>query len=129
MHRPQHDRGQEQPLHRSSERPEGPFFRYVRDALPVLTVIFWVAAAILVLLFALPSFISSTGAWLHWMTGITLLVVTICSGAIAWMEFKDNPTEDAERGEWTNKMLFYGLVFAVTLFVGFLYWLTIIFSG
>jgi hypothetical protein len=26
-------------------------------------------------------------------------------------------------------MLFYGLVFAVAFFVGFLYWMTIIFSG
>jgi hypothetical protein len=101
----------------------------MRSALPVVTVVFWVAAPILVVLFAVPSFIGSIGAWLHWITGITLLVVTSSSGAIAWVEFKSNPPEEAERGEWTNKMLFYGLVFAVTLFVAFLYWLTIIFSG
>jgi len=38
-----------------------------------------------------------------------------------WIEFRSNPAEDAERGEWTSKMLFYGLVFALTLFVGFYY--------
>jgi hypothetical protein len=54
------------------------------------------------------------------MTGISLLVVVVCSGAIAWVEFRSNPKEDAERGEWTNKMLFYGLVFAITFFVAFL---------
>jgi hypothetical protein len=128
MYHPHHDRGHKRRVYRSPEGPEQPFSRYMRSALPILTAVFWVAAAILIMLFALPSFIGSAGAWLHWMTGITLLVVVACSGAIAWMEFKDNPSEDAERGEWTNKMLFYGLVFAISFFVAFLYWLTIYFT-
>jgi hypothetical protein len=127
MYHPQHDRDQEQRVHRS--RQQGSFFRRMRRALPVVTVVFWVAAAILVVLLAVPSFIGSIGPWLHWITGITLLVVTLSSGAILWVEFKSNPSEDAERGEWTNKMLFYGLVFAGAFFVAFLYWMTIIFSG
>jgi hypothetical protein len=127
MYHSQHDRDQEQRVHRSHQ--QGSFFRRMRRALPVVTVVFWVAAAILVVLFAVPSFIGSIGPWLHWITGITLLVVTLSSGAILWVEFKSNPSEDAERGEWTNKMLFYGLVFAGAFFVAFLYWLTIIFSG
>lgn len=125
MYHPQHDRGQEQRIHRAQE---GSFFRRMNSALPVVTVVFWGAAAILVVLFAVPSFVGSIGAWLHWITGITLLVVMLSSGAIAWVEFKINPTEDAERGEWTNKMLLYGLVFAVAFFVTFLYWLTIYFT-
>jgi cytochrome b561 len=125
MYHPQHDRVQERPIPRSQQSS---FFRGTHSALPVITVIFWIAAAILVVLFAVPSFVGSTGTWLHWMIGITLLVVVACSGAIAWVEFKDNPTQDAERGEWTNKMLFYGLVFAITFFVAFLYWLTIYFA-
>jgi hypothetical protein len=124
MYRSQHHRGQEQRVHRPHQ---GAFFRRMREALPVVTVVFWVAAAILVVLFAVPSLIGSTGPWLHWVTGLALLVVMLSSGAIAWVEFKSNPSEDAERGEWTNKMLFYGLVFAVAFFVAFLYWLTIIF--
>lgn len=127
MYHSQHDRDQEQRMHPS--RQQGSFFRRMRRALPVVTVVFWVTAAILVVLFAVPSFIGSIGPWLHWITGITLLVVTLSSGAIAWVEFKSNPSEDAERGEWTNKMLFYGLVFAGAFFVAFLYWLTIYFSG
>ena len=127
MYHSQHDRDQEQRMHRSGQ--QGSFFRRMRRALPVVTLVFWVAAAILVVLFAVPSFIGSIGPWLHWITGITLLVVTLSSGAIAWVEFKSNPSEEAERGEWTNKMLFYGLVFAGAFFVAFLYWLTIYFSG
>ena len=127
MYHPQHDREQEQRMDRSQQ--QGSFFRRMRSALPVVTAVFWVAAAILVVLFAVTSFIGSIGPWLHWITAITLLVVTLSSGAIAWVEFKSNPSEEAERGEWTNKMLFYGLVFAVAFFVAFLYWMTIIFSG
>jgi hypothetical protein len=67
------------------------------------------------------SFTESIGAWLFWVIGISLLVVVVSSGAIAWAEFRSNPEEDAERGEWTNKMLFYGLVFAITFFVTLLY--------
>jgi hypothetical protein len=126
MYHSQHDREQEQRMHRPQQ---GAFFRRIRSALPTVTVVFWVAAAILVVLFAVPSFVGDIGPWLHWITGVTLLVVTLSPGAIAWVEFKSNPSEDAERGEWTNKMLFYGLVFAVTFFVAFLYWLTIYFSG
>jgi hypothetical protein len=126
MYSPQHDRGQQQRMRRPQQSA---FFRSLRNALPVLTVVFWVSAALLVVLFAMPSFVGGIGPWLHLLTGLTLLVVMLSSGAIAWVEFRSNPTEDAERGEWTNKMLFYGLVFAATFFVGFLYWLTIYFSA
>jgi hypothetical protein len=126
MYRPQHDRGEEPRVHRPQQ---GTLFRRMSEALPMVTVVFWVAAAVLVVLFAVPSFVGGIGPWLHWMTALTLLVVVLSSGAIAWVEFKSNPSEDAERGEWTNKMLLYGLVFAVTFFVAFMYWMTIIFSG
>ena len=100
----------------------------MRTALPVLTVVFWVAASICVVMIAVYASTQSMGAWLPWMTGIPLLVVVVCSDAIAWVEFRSNPKEDAECGEWTNKMLFYGLVFAITFFVAFLYWLSLYFS-
>jgi hypothetical protein len=83
--------------------------------------VFWVAATICVAAITVYSFTQSMGAGLSWMIGISLLVVVVSSGAIAWAEFRSNPTEDAEGGEWTNKMLFYGLVFAITFFVTFLY--------
>jgi len=93
-----------------------------------LTVVFWIAASICVVMIAVYSFTQSMGALLTWTTGISLLLVVVCSGAIAWIEFRSNPVEDAERGEWTNKMLFFGLVFAITFFVTFIYWVSLYFT-
>jgi hypothetical protein len=119
MYHPQHDRDQEQRVHRSHQ--QGSFFRRMRRALPVVTVVFWVAAAIFSVLLAVPSVAGSIGVDLPLLRGVSYLIVVMSSGAILWIEFASNPTEDAERGEWTSKMLFYGLVFALTLFVGFYY--------
>jgi hypothetical protein len=122
MYRPKQGKEQEQ----RTNRPEQS--QFIRTALPVLTAVFWVAAAICVVMIAVYALTQSMGAWLSLMIGISLLVVTVSSGAIAWVEFRSNPAEDAERGEWTNKMLFYGLVFAITFFVAFLYWASLIFA-
>jgi hypothetical protein len=122
MYRPKQGRDQEQ----RTNRPEQS--QFIRTALPVMTVVFWVAAAIFVVMIAVYAITQSMGTWLSWLTGISLLVVTVSSGAIAWIEFRSNPEEDAERGEWTNKMLFYGLIFAITFFVAFLYWASLIFA-
>src|SRR5215210_3852910 len=122
MYRPKQGREQEQ----RTNRPEQS--QLIRTALPVLPMVFWVAAAICVVMIAVYAITQSMGTWLSWLTGISLLVVTVASGAIAWIEFRSNPKEDAERGEWTNKMLFYGLVFAITFFVAFLYWASLFFA-
>ena len=85
----------------------------------VLNVVFWVAAALLVaplVLLGVP-----VG------NGVLMVAVVVCSGAIAWYEFRLNLMEDTERGEWTGRQLFYGLVFTITFFVAFLYILTVIF--
>jgi hypothetical protein len=92
-----------------------------RLALRVLTVVFWISATIFVVSLAVSSFIGNVGELSSWTTGMSLLVVTLSSGALAWWEFRNNPDADAERGEWTNKMLFYALVFCFTFFVAFLY--------
>jgi hypothetical protein len=94
----------------------------------VLTVVFWVFVAICVVMIALYAFSQSMGAWLSWMIGVSLLVVMVSSGTIAWVEFRSNPEDAAERGEWTNKRLFFGLAFAGTFFVSFQYWLTLYFA-
>jgi hypothetical protein len=96
--------------------------------LRVLTAVFWVTAPICVAVIAASSFTESTRAWLSWMIGVSLLVVMLCPGGIAWIEFRKNPLVDTERGEWTNKMLFYALVFTVTLFVANLYLPTVYFA-
>lgn len=96
--------------------------------LRVLTAVFYAATPICVAVIAASSFIERAGAWLTWTIGVSLLVVMLCSGGIAWIEFNKNPLGDTERGEWTNKMLLYALVFTVTLFVAFLYLPTLYFA-
>lgn len=115
MYRPQQGSGEE----RGIVSPEQS--HALLAVLRVLTVVFWVAASLFVLTIAASRVTENEAAWLSWTTGVSLLLVIVCSGVIAWAEFRRNPSEDAERGEWTNKMLFYGLVFAITFFVGFLY--------
>ena len=85
----------------------------------VLDVVFWKAAALLVasLLFLAAPVVNA----------VLLVAVVICSGAIAWYEFRLNPMADTERGEWTGRQLFYALAFSITFFVAFLYVLTVVF--
>src|SRR5215210_4639224 len=117
MYRPRHSRVQEeQPTH-----PTQWWGRFVGAALRVLTAVFWVAAPIFVVLIVVSSVTQSIGPTQSLITGISLSVVVISSGAIAWVEFRSNPLDDSERGEWTNKMLFYGLVFGMTFAVAALY--------
>jgi hypothetical protein len=94
---------------------------YLDAMLFALTLLFWVAALIFVGLMALYAFTGSIGTTTSGATGISLLLVTVSSGATAWIELKNNPLDDTERGEWTNKMLFYGLVCAISFFVACLY--------
>lgn len=100
----------------------------MNTVLRVLTVVFWVAAPVFLAAMAVSSVSGSVAAWLLWTIGISLSLVMLCSGVIAWVEFGKNPMADAERGEWTNKMLFYALVFTATLFVAFLYLPTLFFA-
>jgi hypothetical protein len=91
----------------------------VESVLRVLNIVFWVAAVLLVVslvLFDAPV-----------VNAILMMVVVVCSGSLAWYEFRLNPMADTERGEWTSRQLFYALVFTITFFVAFLYILTVIF--
>ena len=91
----------------------------MEQAVRILNIVFWVAAPLLVLsLFFLDVPV---------VIAVLMVVVVVCSGAIAWYEFRLNPMADTERGEWTNRQLFYGLVFAITFFVAFLYVLALVF--
>jgi hypothetical protein len=91
----------------------------VESAVRVLNIVFWVAAVLLVV--SLVLFDAQA------VNTVLMVVVVVCSGAIAWYEFRLNPTEDTERGEWTGRQLFYALVFTITFFVAFLYILTVVF--
>jgi hypothetical protein len=93
---------------------------FIDAALLVLTVVFWVAALTFVALMAFYAITGSVGTASSWATGISLLIVAVSSGVITWVEFRKNPADEAERGEWTNRALFYGLVCAISAFVAFL---------
>ena len=91
----------------------------VEQVARVLNVVFWVAAALLVASLVLLD--------APVVNAILMVAVVVSSGALAWYEFRLNPLADTERGEWTGRQLFYGLVFAIAFFVAFLYVLTVIF--
>jgi hypothetical protein len=85
----------------------------VEQAVRILNVVFWVAAPLLVLsLFFLDAPV---------VIAVLMVTVVVSSGSLAWYEFRLNPMADTERGEWTNRQLFFGLVFTITFFVAFIY--------
>jgi hypothetical protein len=91
----------------------------VEQVVRVLNVVLWVAAALLVASLVLLD--------AQVLNAVLMVAVVVCSGAIAWYEFRLNPMADTERGEWTGRQLFYALVFTITFFVAFLFVLTVIF--
>ena len=85
----------------------------------ILDVVFWVIVALLV------------GALVFLdeppVNAVLMALLVVCSGVLALYEFRLNPLAETERGEWTGRQLFYGLVFTISFFVAFIYILTVIF--
>jgi hypothetical protein len=84
---------------------------------------FWVAAPLFVASLALSGLNYDFTAGLFDDKGLRIInsvlvgVVVICSGALASYEFGRNPMADTERGEWTNRQLFYAVVFTISFFL------------
>jgi hypothetical protein len=55
-------------------------------------------------------------------------MVTATSGLLAWREFRANPVEESEYGEWTAKALLYATVFAITFIMSFQFLPALFFS-
>jgi FtsH-binding integral membrane protein len=97
--------------------------RFVR----ILTVFLWVAATLFVaLLFAAgQSFEFLVGLLgserLETFEAVLVGTVAVCSGLIAWYEFRVNNAEETEYGEWTGKAALYSTIFGITLFLSFLF--------
>jgi hypothetical protein len=99
----------------------------MEQAVRILTAIFWVAASLLVasLLVAWLSYdfivglLSDEG--LEVVNAVLMGTVMVISGLIAWYEFRANPADEAEYGEWTGKMSFYAVIFGITLFMSFFF--------
>jgi hypothetical protein len=85
----------------------------------VLDVIFWITAALLV---GALVFLEEPA-----LDAALMVVLVVCSGVNALIEFRLNPLPDTERGEWTGRQPFYAVVFTISFFVAFLYILTVIF--
>ena len=115
MYQPQQGRRRDQKL-RPRERN-----RYLDAVLPAFTVVFWASALAFVGLMVLYAVTKSVGTTTSWAAGISLVLVAVSSGAITWIELRNNPLDDTERGEWTNKMLFYGLACVFSFIIACLY--------
>ncbi len=89
----------------------------------VLNVVFWVAAPLFVASLVLPDLTAALfgDKGSRVVNAVLITVVVVCSGAIASYEFGRNPIADTERGEWTNRQLFYALVFAISFFLAGLF--------
>ncbi len=97
------------------------------QAVRILTAIFWVAASLLVasLFVAFLSYDFLVGLFsgegLEVVNAVLMGTVMVSSGLIAWYEFRANPAEEAEYGEWTGRMTFYAVVFGIALFMSFFF--------
>ena len=93
----------------------------------ILTWFLWVAATLFVaMLFAAGlSFDFLMGLLgrerLETFEAVLVGTVAVCSGLIAWYEFRTNNAEETEYGEWTGKAALYATIFGITLFLSFLY--------
>ena len=95
--------------------------RFLDAVLTALTVVFWAFALTFVGLMILYGVTKNVGTISTWAAGISLSLVAVSSGAITWIELRNNPLDDTERGEWTNKMLFYGIACVFSFIVACLY--------
>ena len=81
----------------------------------VLNMVFWVAFPLFLASLLLSEF--ATGLFgdrgYRVVNAALVITVVVCSGAITSYEFARNPIAETERGEWTNRQLFYMLVFVI----------------
>jgi hypothetical protein len=119
MYHPRQGRQRDQNVHQDVPRRERN--RFLDAVLPLFTVVFWASALTFVGLMALYVVTKSVGTASTWAAGISLSLIAVSSGAITWIELRNNPLDDTERGEWTNKMLFYGLACVFSVIVAGLY--------
>lgn len=108
--------------------------RAVKWAIGLLTVLCWASFALLVVLVVLSSLYwdllaQLLGEWFFVRVGGVLVGLAMAtSGLLAWREFRANPAEESERGEWTAKALLYATVFAITFFMSFHFLPSLFFS-
>jgi hypothetical protein len=115
MYRPRQGRRRDQNVRRREPN------RYLNAVLPALTVACWASALTFVGLMILYAVTKNVGTVSTWAAGICLSLVALSSGVITLIELRNNPLDETERGEWTNKLLFYGLLCVFSFIVVCLY--------
>ncbi|CAN5549476.1 hypothetical protein BH24ACT22_BH24ACT22_13810 [soil metagenome] len=60
--------------------------------------------------------------------GTLILTVLLSSGILLWNEWRNNPVEETEHGEWSGNQFLYATVFAVTFFISAFYLPALYFS-
>lgn len=87
-----------------------------------LTIFFWLSVATTVLWLAFSGLLGDAFGLRGTQTVFTALTAAVAasSGLILWREWHEDPAQHSEYGEWTNRQLFYAIVFAISFFVGFL---------
>jgi Na+/melibiose symporter-like transporter len=89
----------------------------------VLTVFFWVAATLLVVVLftSTLSYYFVVGLLgserLETLNAVLVVTVALCSGLIGWHEFRSNPAEKTMYEQGTGKASFYTTIFWIALFV------------
>ena len=93
----------------------------------ILTVIVWVAATLFV------ATLFAGGLSFDFLMGLLgrerletfeaglVGTVAVCSGLIAWYEFRTHNAGETEYTEWTGKAALYSTLFGITLFLSFLF--------
>jgi hypothetical protein len=115
MYRPRQGRERDQDVRRRERN------RFLDAVMPAFTVVFWASALAFVGLMILYAITKSVGTASTWAAGISLSLIVVSSAAITLIELRNNPLDDTERGEWTNKMLFYGIACVFSFIVACLY--------
>jgi hypothetical protein len=85
----------------------------------ILDVVFWIVAAALVGALVYPVGQDIVVA--------LMLVLVVWSGGITWYEFRMNPLQGTAGGGRTRRQRFWASIFTVSVFVAFIYILTLIF--
>lgn len=97
-------------------------------------MVFWITAALTALWQAINLWDSGAVAELFGAVGASVVytllhgIMALCSGLIVWHEWRNNPIEESEYGEWTGRQLFYAIVFVITFFIGFISFVNWFFS-
>lgn len=99
-----------------------------------LRVVFYISAPLFAVVVALSWFsydalVGFLGpAYFVRLAGALIGAVLVSSGLLMWNEWRKNPVEETDRGEWTGNQLLYSIAFAIAVIISVYYLPALIFS-